>query len=1244
MWLLVLLVPGRADNGAVNFSYTQTPGIYTVMAENVSNGCNSAMTGQTTLVKSPTPFQLLANGQVPQGVVCPGKTIGLNGSETGVTYILELPDGNTLQVSGNGSAINFPGEFSQTGTYRIFAENEPPTIACRIAMSGHVTISTPDSYALTPLGGLHFCDGDDEAIEIRLQGSEPGVFYQLYKNDQVVVGDRKEGTGQPLLWTGLSRYGEGNYIVKAYYESDPSCLFPMGPAIEIFRSTNQVSVDHVPPFCRGESTVLTASAAGGTYIWYDNNGVQAGSNAALPVSPVETTQYTVVNTNQYGCTAEAIAEVVVRQLPEVELLASGPATFCDGETLEITAAVQGGQPSFGFAWYEGGSPIDGAASVSTYQARESGSFSVFVTDQHNCSSWSDVLEVTVLEVPLQEITTGGPTAFCAGEALTLTAVNTSEVSTFSWQRNGAAVTGANAFEYLATEGGSYSVEVMYNNGCVAVSEPVLLTMHGLPSASISMEGSATICEGATLHLQGVVHGGKPTYSYEWFEATNPDLVLGSGSSLQVGEAGSYIFRVTDDNQCSNHSLPQQVVVLEVPELLISASGNTTICKGESLNISTSNANILQYKWHVDGQPVPGQTSSGIKVTQPGTYSLEVVYTNRCTTVSEGIEVIVNDLPHAYAGEDTTICFGEEVILTASSDRSEVVYEWSHGRANGQAFAPAATGMRVYEVTVRDTQTGCIAKDQVNVFVHSLPNVDAGDDVAVCLGAQVTLRARGENMDFSWNHGITNGVPFVPRTTATYVVTATDRTTMCTASDQLSLVVHPLPTARASAERPFICKGDTIRLTATGGEVYSWDNNAGNTSEVEVSPDQETIYTVTVRDENGCVASDQVTVQVYPLLRAGDDQYVCDGDVVVLRASGGINYHWSHGVINGQPFTPTQTRTYIVTTTDIHGCTGTDEVEVIVYPLPIATATADREEVCIGEKVTLTGEGGLHYSWSHEVEQGVPFAPATTTTYTVWAYDSNNCSSYDQITIEVNPLPEVEVSHPGTITCQDPVVVLHAVTEAPSVVWSDGNTNRSITVNRPGTYSVTAVSMHGCMSTASASVDQDVDYPVVEILGNAMLDCHQTMVELFAEVDGGDPSSYSFVWSTGGQRQSLRVTQPGQYHVDVTAPNGCTTREDVYVEQDVGIRDPFVPNALRPMSDIAENRLFKPDFYCPPYNYSLQVFNRYGKRVFSTSNPHEGWNGRTEGKDAPGGVYVYQINYDDSMGFQQEISGTLKLLR
>ncbi len=90
---------------------------------------------------------------------------------------------------------------------------------------------------------------------------------------------------------------------------------------------------------------------------------------------------------------------------------------------------------------------------------------------------------------------------------------------------------------------------------------------------------------------------------------------------------------------------------------------------------------------------------------------------------------------------------------------------------------------------------------------------------------------------------------------------------------------------------------------------------------------------------------------------------------------------------------------------------------------------------------------------------------------------------------------------------------------------------------------------------------------------------------------------------------------------------------------------YVPSAFDPNSSIAENRVFYPHgVFVNSTDYIFMVFNRWGEKVFETTEINKGWDGTYKGLEAKGDVYTYYVRFTSSSGYLFENRGTVTLIR
>ncbi len=642
-------------------------------------------------------------------------------------------------------------------------------------------------------------------------------------------------------------------------------------------------------------------------------------------------------------------------------------------------------------------------------------------------------DTTNVTIALPVVDAGPNQSACGGTSVTLSG---SGASTYTWD-NG--VSNGVAFTPAATT--TYTVTGTDANGCQNTDQ---VTVNVGPLPVIDAGIAQSVCPGTAVTLSG--SGG---VSYTWNNGVTDGVAFTPASTT------TYTVTGTDASGCQN---TDNVTVTVLPLPAIDAGVGQTVCAGGQVTLSGSGG--VSYTWN-------NGVSDGVAFTPASTTTYTVTGTDAsgCQNTDQ-VTVTVNALPAIDAGAPQTVCAGGLVTLSGSGG---VSYSWNNGASNGVAFSPAST--TTYTVTGTDA-SGCQNTDQVVVTVNALPAVDAGVAQSVCSGGQVTLSGSGATT-YTWNNGVTNGVPFAPVTTTTYTVTGTDGNG-CQNTDQVIVTVNALPTVDAGTAQS-VCAGGQVTLSGSGATSYTWNN--GVTNGVPFTPAATTTYTVTGTDGNGCQNTDQVivTVNALPNVDAGAAQSVCAGGQVTLTGSGATTYTWNNGVTNGVPFTPASTTTYTVTGTNANGCQNTDQVTVTVNALPTIGAGLD-QTICVGDQVTLTGTGGTTYTWSNGVTNNVAFSPGVgTITYTVTGTDANGCTGTDQVTIIVLPQPVPVVNSTDPLSGYPGLVVnfTNGSTNATnySIDFDNGSSDASTNVadiftstfNAPGTYTVVLTASNGVCS-------------------------------------------------------------------------------------------------------------------------------------------------------------------------------------
>jgi uncharacterized membrane-anchored protein len=484
-------------------------------------------------------------------------------------------------------------------------------------------------------------------------------------------------------------------------------------------------------------------------------------------------------------------------------------------------------------------------------------------------------------------------------------------------------------------------------------------------------------------------------------------------------------------------------------------------------------------------------------------------------------------PPTVTVSSSTICAGGSATITATPSVAGGTYLWSNGATTSSITVTPGTTTN-YSVTY--TYNG-VATNSGVVTVNPAPAISAGNDLAICSGDQATLSGTG-GVSYSWDNGISNGIPFTPLATATYTVTATDANG-CTNTDQVLVTVNPIPTVNGGIDQS-VCAGGSATLSGSGASTYTW--SGGVTNGVAFIPTVTTTYTVTGTSAAGCVGTDQVTINVTagPVAAIAGGAAVCLGNQVTLTASPiGATYLWMPGGATTQTLTvsPTSTTSYTLTVS-LPGCGSSNATQsVTVNPLPTVNAGID-QSTCAGGTVTLSGSGGTTYSWDNSVSNGVAFTPLSTATYTVTATDANGCTNTDQVIVTVNPNPTVNGGNDQTV-CVGGTATLSG-SGASTYTWSGGVTNGvAFTPTVTSTYTVTGTSAAGCVGTDQVTINVTAG-PVAAIAGGAAV-CLGNQVTLTAS-----PVGATYLWMPGGattQTLTVSPTSTTSYTLTVSLP-GC----------------------------------------------------------------------------------------------------------
>jgi gliding motility-associated-like protein len=736
-----------------------------------------------------------------------------------------------------------------------------------------------------------------------------------------------------------------------------------------------------------------------------------------------------------------------------------------------------------------------------------------ITGPIACSDTSNIVALRVNPNPTAIII--GDNEICAGENSIFTA-NGGAIYLWDTNETSSFITVSVAREYIVT--------VTDVNGCTATASRTL-TVTPLPNAGADVSVTCYETGVAVMSASGV---GTWTLGTSAGTAiiTNPNSATTTITNFSINGTYELIWTVGSCSDTVLVTVGDDCDCAIVNNIILPINGQ--FCNEVSnVNITASVASPAggDYQWEYSfnaGPFTPIALSNVSDLTTQvlgvGNHRFRRIYTITgpiaCSDTSNIVALRVNPNPTAIIIGDSEICAGENSIFTANGG---AIYLWDTNETSSFITVSVA---REYVVTVTNVN-GCTATASRTLTVNPLPIVSITGNNTICAGENTIFTANG-GVTYLWDTNETSS--FITVSVAReYIVTVTD-VNGCTATASRTLTVNPLPIASITGDNE-ICAGENTVFTANGGASYLWNTTETSASiTVNLASD----YIVTVTDLNGCTATASRTLTVNPLPIASivGDNEICFGENTIFTVNGGVTYLWDTNETTSF-ITVSAAREYIVTVTDVNGCTATASRTLTVNPLPIASITGDNE-ICAGENTIFTVNGGSSYLWS-TTEMNASITVNLASEYIVTVTDANGCTATASRTLTVNPLPNASITGDNEICAGENTIF--TANGGASYIWSNGKTSAAITVSVSNDYTVTVTDINGCTASTSRvlTVGQEVN---AAITGNNNI-CFGTST-LFTASGGS-----SYLWNTGAVTPSITVTDADTYSVVVTDANGCT---------------------------------------------------------------------------------------------------------
>ena len=477
--------------------------------------------------------------------------------------------------------------------------------------------------------------------------------------------------------------------------------------------------------------------------------------------------------------------------------------------------------------------------------------------------------------------------------------------------------------------------------------------------------------------------------------------------------------------------------------------DTILCNNETLTLQLQPYKFLSqgaiYTWQ------DNSTEDNYVVNKPGIYWGKVSYAG--CTVSDTIQVNYISAQQITIGNDTTLCMGDSLLLTAPI--ANATYRWSTGETT-QSIYVKSTGD--YRISI--TNGLCTVKDTIKVNFNAKPIVSLGNDTTLCERTSLLLTPSAGFGNYLWQDE-SAGNHFSVTKAGTYWLKFTSNG--CTVADTIQVSFKNLPHVDLGKDTGF-CTGNAVKLNALDPAIqsYKWQDGSTQSSYIAVATGS---YNVLVMGTNGCKNQDTVLLTMLPLpvFNLGLDTAICDGKILSLQVNnGGANYLWNDGS-TGKQFLVRSSGTYWLRVNE-KGCSKTDSILVSYKPNPVVKLGNDTT-LCEGvNKVLKLANTNAVYKWQNGSRLD-NYTVKQSGWYIVSA-DINGCNVTDSIHITYKPKPVFTLGR-DTFVCKGQSILLSPIINTVAeYLWQDNSNASFYNVTDTGKYILTLTNECG---TATSSI-------------------------------------------------------------------------------------------------------------------------------------------------------------------------------
>ena len=551
-------------------------------------------------------------------------------------------------------------------------------------------------------------------------------------------------------------------------------------------------------------------------------------------------------------------------------------------------------------------------------------------------------------------------------------------------------------------------------------------------------------------------------------------------------------------------------------------------------------------------------------------------------------------------QDTQLCNSQSLLLDVSIPDHQ--YLWQDSSTNAQ-YTISTPG--TYWVNVR--KGNCTLTDTLVVLPdHS--DFELGVDTTLCTEQTLELSLEDKpELAFLWNDGSTSP-HFSIKQSGTYLLQTIHG--LCSHSDSINVLFENIPPALP--KDTILCAGDSlsIDLSHFKGNIQ-WQDGSTNPKTTIKQPG---LYSVLLTT-NHCSKTDSFNLDFANVtVQLPNDTLICSGESLLIDLSHlDGKFNWNDGSSSDQLLVQ-QPGLYHVRYTQ-HNCSDADTMQVFFDSLSVNLGKDTA--LCPNQSITLqvNPASGLSFQWQDGSSDSI-YIIDQAGSYWVEIQD-NLCKSRDSIEVQIVDL-SINLGLDQTV-CEGATILLDASLPNTDYLWQDGTDLPTFLATESGTYWV-EVTRNNC--TASDTIQLTFSSLSVDLGKDTSL-CEGESILLSV------PEIYdAYEWQNGSTSNELEANNSGVYWIKVQQEN-CFANDSITIRTiSCEAESPcqlYVPNVFSPNND-GTNDTFQPFSNCDLENYRLEIYDRWGNRLFITEDIQQAWNGMFNNEQLDVGVYIVKTIY------------------